>query len=181
MKNEIKRWYIFGAVFIALGGTALHFLYDITGQNSIAALFGSVNESTWEHLKLYFWPTLFWGAAASVAFGWKLCNFIPALAAAELGGMLTILILYYTCTGILGFGIAFLNVIIFYLGAASGMFLSYSLLISGRGASRSAAAVSASVIAALGVCFAVFTNNPPDLGLFREPAQQFAVWHPASL
>ena len=37
---------------------ALHFVYELSGFNWFAALFGSVNESTWEHLKLFFWPGL---------------------------------------------------------------------------------------------------------------------------
>jgi len=41
-----------------VAGSALHFAYELSGFNWFAALFGSANESTWEHLKLFFWPGL---------------------------------------------------------------------------------------------------------------------------
>ena len=41
----------------SLGGTALHFLYDVV-PTPLTALFSPINESVWEHLKLLFWPML---------------------------------------------------------------------------------------------------------------------------
>ena len=51
-----RKW---GLVFTlaVLGGAALHFLYDVW-PNPLTAVLAPVNESVWEHLKLFFWPTL---------------------------------------------------------------------------------------------------------------------------
>lgn len=57
--NRVKNWEIWGAVFTIIVGTLLHFAYGWSGDNKVMAIFGAVNESTWEHLKLAFWPTLF--------------------------------------------------------------------------------------------------------------------------
>ena len=37
-------------------GTLNHFLYFLSGQSPIVALFCPVNESVWEHLKLLYFP-----------------------------------------------------------------------------------------------------------------------------
>jgi hypothetical protein len=62
MTKEQKRmlifWEIGAFVFIMLTSSAFHFIYELSDFNPVAAAFGSVNESTWEHLKLFFWPGL---------------------------------------------------------------------------------------------------------------------------
>ena len=57
-KRTIALWEVGAFVWIMIAGSALHFTYELSGFNWFAALFGSVNESTWEHLKLFFWPGL---------------------------------------------------------------------------------------------------------------------------
>ena len=57
-RRQILYWEVGAFVFIMLFGSAFHFVYELSGFNGFAALFGSVNESSWEHLKLFFWPGL---------------------------------------------------------------------------------------------------------------------------
>ena len=52
--SSLWQWVGFGAA--TLLGTILHFLYDWTGGSLFIAPFSGVNESTWEHMKLLFWP-----------------------------------------------------------------------------------------------------------------------------
>ena len=56
--KRLKLYMILGFLFTAALGTIWHFLYDWTGRGAIAALFFPVNESTWEHMKLIFFPML---------------------------------------------------------------------------------------------------------------------------
>ena len=58
MKNTLKKSEIFGAIFVMVFGTLMHFFYDWSGKNPVVALFAPYNESTWEHLKLLFFPVL---------------------------------------------------------------------------------------------------------------------------
>ena len=53
LKKNILSFLIIGFL-----GTIGHFLYEWTGDNRIVGYFFSTNESTWEHLKLLFFPTL---------------------------------------------------------------------------------------------------------------------------
>ena len=55
MKKQTKVM-IIGIVFTTLVGALLHFTYAFSGNNAFVALFSAVNESTWEHLKLLFFP-----------------------------------------------------------------------------------------------------------------------------
>ncbi|NND04112.1 MAG: hypothetical protein HKN91_15125 [Acidimicrobiia bacterium] len=57
-KRNILWWEVGAFVWIMIAGSAFHFIYELSNFNGVAALFGSVNESTWEHLKLFFWPGL---------------------------------------------------------------------------------------------------------------------------
>ena len=56
MRRSLFLWQFGGFVFTSAMGTFLHFLYDITEENTIVSLFSAVNESTWEHMKLLFFP-----------------------------------------------------------------------------------------------------------------------------
>ena len=49
---------IIGLIFCIILGTIGHFLYEWSNRNFIVSLFSSVNESTWEHLKILFFSML---------------------------------------------------------------------------------------------------------------------------
>jgi len=57
-RRAIVMWEAISFVFIMLVASALHFSYELSNFWRPMAVFGSVNESTWEHLKLFFWPGL---------------------------------------------------------------------------------------------------------------------------
>lgn len=56
MKRNLYLWQFVGFVMTVLGGTLLHFLYDLTNESVLVAPFSAVNESTWEHMKLMYFP-----------------------------------------------------------------------------------------------------------------------------
>ena len=56
MKQRSILWQAAGFALVTFVGTILHFLYDWTGESILVAPFSGVNESTWEHMKLLFWP-----------------------------------------------------------------------------------------------------------------------------
>ena len=58
--SKIAWWSLMGIFFINILGGAFHFVFELSGFWPPAALFASVNESTWEHLKFYFWSGLLW-------------------------------------------------------------------------------------------------------------------------
>ena len=56
MKQRSILWQAAGFAVVTFVGTILHFLYDWTGGSILVAPFSGINESTWEHMKLLFWP-----------------------------------------------------------------------------------------------------------------------------
>ena len=59
MKKRLLLWETAGFLFTAAVGALLHFTYDWSGGTVLAAAFSAVNESTWEHMKLLFFPVFF--------------------------------------------------------------------------------------------------------------------------
>ena len=56
MRKQLFRWEAAGFLFAATAGTLLHFVYDWSGGIPLVAAFSAVNESTWEHMKILFFP-----------------------------------------------------------------------------------------------------------------------------
>ena len=58
MKNQSKifKFEVFSIIFVFILGTLLHFAFEWSNQNALIGTFSAVNESTWEHLKLLFFP-----------------------------------------------------------------------------------------------------------------------------
>ena len=56
MKSSSAFRKVTGFLLVAVTGTVLHFLYDLTGRSILASLVSAVNESVWEHMKLIFYP-----------------------------------------------------------------------------------------------------------------------------
>lgn len=50
-----------GFFFTVVAGTAMHFGFELSGFSRAFAWLFPVNESPWEHLKLSFYPVVFWG------------------------------------------------------------------------------------------------------------------------
>ena len=58
MKKDLFLWQFGGFVFTVVLGPILHFLYDLTNQSVLVAPFSAINESTFEHMKLMYFPML---------------------------------------------------------------------------------------------------------------------------
>ena len=57
-KKSVLIFQIISAIFTIILGTILHFTYGWLNKNLLVGAFSAVNESTWEHLKLLFFPML---------------------------------------------------------------------------------------------------------------------------
>ncbi len=100
MKQRSVLWQWAGFAVATFGGTILHFLYDWTGGSILVSPFSGVNESTWEHMKLLFWP-LFLFSLVQWLFFRDQKNFWCIKLAEILLGLLLIPVLFYTYMGCL--------------------------------------------------------------------------------
>ena len=62
-----RTWETVGLLVVLAAGNLLHFVYDWTGQSPIAAPLAAVNESTWEHMKLFITPWVLWSLVECIA------------------------------------------------------------------------------------------------------------------
>lgn len=165
--NKLKSHIIIGIIFVIITGTISHFIYEWSGNNFILGLFFPVNESIWEHMKLFFFPMLLY----SLYMNQKLKYDYPCVTSSLLFGILLgtflIPILFYTYSGILGRNITFLDISTFIVSVLLAFLAVYKFTLSCKMASYES--LLKSLILIVTICFFLFTYYPPDIGLFRVP------------
>lgn len=165
--NQLKRYTATGTVFVIILGTLAHFFYEWSNNNPIVGLFTPVNESTWEHIKLLFFPMLLFSLIAIP----KLKNIYPCITSSLLSGILAgtalIPIIFYTYTGILGYNLLFLDISAFILAVISAFYIAYKLTLSCR--MQNYTVLLCIAVGILFICFVVFTFYPPGIALFADP------------
>lgn len=165
-KTKIRNYQIFSIIFTFILGTLLHFTYDLSGQNPFVGIFSSINESTWEHLKLLYFPMLLTTIIGYFYFDKKVPNFICSKTIGIITAMLFTVIFFYTYTGVLGKNIAIIDIASFFIATILGEFVSYVLIINNFKCSNKIAII---VLILLFVCFAIFNYFTPNIGLFKDP------------
>lgn len=166
-EKDIKLWQFGSFVFTSLIGTLLHFLYEWSGENKIAALFSGVNESTWEHMKLMFVP-IFAFALIQRGFFKDFESFFCIKLIGLLTSLILIPILFYTYNGSIAQSPDFVNIAIFFISAAVGYLIETKLFLKNdfKGLNGIVCLI---IMFFIGVLFAVFTFYPPNLNIFKEP------------
>lgn len=167
MERSVGLWQLWGFAVTSLGGTLLHFLYEWLGKAVWIAPFSGVNESTWEHMKLLFWPMLIFAAVQGLFFKHRTDYWCVKLRGTLLGIAL-IPILFYTYNGVIGRSPAWLNIAIFFIAAAIAYLYETRLLRDGSLRCLSPRLAKAGLIV-LALLFAVFTFLTPELEIFRDP------------
>lgn len=157
-----------GIVFTLILGTLGHFFYEWSDGNAFIALFFPINESTWEHLKLLFFPFLFWTLWNYLHHKNHCASYLYYQLASVLSGMLSIIVLFYTYTGILGRHILVADILIFFIGVRVSFLVTP--LIKKHFPSTPALNAAYLYWGFLTLCFFLFTCFPPNLPLFFSPA-----------
>ena len=167
MNKTLNKWQLAGFVFTSLAGTLLHFLYDWSGGSPIIAPFSGVNESTWEHMKLLFFPLFVFALIEYHLAGKSQRDFWCVKLSGTLLGLFLIPALYYGYTGAFGVSLDWLNIAIFYITAAAVFF--WEALHFGRDDSCITPRAAIIVLIAIAIVFVLFTFFPPHIPLFRDP------------
>ena len=167
MKDSIGIWQLWGFAVTSAGGTLLHFLYDWLGEAIWIAPFSGINESTWEHMKLMFWPMLLFAVVQSRFLGHR-GDFWRVKLRGILLGLGLIPIIFYTYNGVIGHSPDWINIAIFFISAAVVYIYEAKLFKTKQLQPRSpnGAIVTLSFIALL---FVVFTFVSPPLDIFKDP------------
>lgn len=161
---------VIGFFIISVLGTVSHFVYEWTGKPYLIGLFFPVNESTWEHLKLLFFPSLIYFAVMYFTQKEKPANYAPAVAVSLMAGMVSIVVMFYTYQGVLGRNIDFLNILIYFLGVIVTLFVMQRIIKREAFSSGFANIISLFFLLIISILFISFSFNPPSLGVFLPPA-----------
>lgn len=166
--NKRKHYTILGIIFVLVTGTLSHFVYGLSGNNFILGFFFPISESTWEHMKLCFFPMLLY----SLYMNAKARQDYPCVTSALLFGILLgtflIPVIFYTYSGILGNHFLPLDIAAFIASVLFAFAAIYRYSLSCRLVPYTPLLKIAVFL--MIVCFLVFTYLPPDLGIFIAPA-----------
>jgi hypothetical protein len=168
MRNKLLAWEIGGFFFITLVGSALHFTYELSNfSNPVVAFFSAVNESTWEHLKMVFWPGVMFALIEYIFVRKDIKHFLTAKTASLLAMPLMIATGWYIYTSFTQRSIFQIDILLFFLAVLTGQAISYRLLMMPP-FSRQVNAIAIGGLVVMLVAFTTFTHHPPHISLFEH-------------
>ncbi len=164
--NKLKKWLIFGIIFIIVVGSLSHFIYEWSGYNKIVGIFVFVNESVWEHIKLAIFPSLILMIIQYKYLG-NNRNFFVASFLSILTMMLLIPLIFY------GYQIFFedmliLDILDFIISVIIGQFVFYKIM-KYKEINRLYRVLSFVGLIIIIISYLSFSYFPPKIFLFRDP------------
>lgn len=170
MKRSIKLWQFIGFAFTSAFGTILHYLYDWLGEALWIAPFSSINESTWEHMKLLFFPMFIFAIIQSLLFKERQDFWCVKLRGIALG-LILIPIIFYTYNGAIGKSPDWINISIYFISAAISYIYEARLFNNNRIICKSAT-TSIVILCLIALLFVLFTFRTPEISIFKDPITQ---------
>lgn len=165
-KTHILKLEIISTIFIMIAGVLLHFTFKWSNNNVLVGTFSPVNESTWEHLKLVFFPMLITTIFIYFYEGKNISNYLCAKVQGIILAMLFIIIFFYTYTGIIGTNFAIVDISSFFIAVVLGQYVAYQKMQLTVSCNK---IIPIIVLVVLCLCFFAFTFFPPHIGLFKDP------------
>lgn len=164
-----RTWELVGLLFTIALGNLLHFVYDWSGKNDIAAAFVATNESTWEHMKLLAVPWIVWSLIEWLALRRRKSPVPAARGAGLLVGLTAIPMLFYTYQGIVGRNLPPVNIIIFQAAVLLAFWVSWHIQDKRKWSGKPWQWLGGLLLLAAGVLFVLWTYDPPQLAVFMDP------------
>ena len=167
MRKNNSLWCLWGFATTSFLGTILHFLYDWANQSPFIAPISAVNESTWEHMKLFFFPAFAFAIVQSFFFRER-ADFWRIKLKGILLGLILIPIIFYTYNGAIGKSPDWINISIFFISAA----ISYIYELKHFGSEEKPCKrpkFALIILCIIGLLFVLFTFKTPMLNIFKDP------------
>ncbi len=168
-KNKnVLLWEVGGFLFIGLVGAALHFTYELSDFSSnVVAYFSAVNESTWEHLKMVYFPGLVFALIEYTYVRGQVNNYLVAKTASLFVMPFVITAGWYAYAPAVGRSIFQVDLLLFYVATLIGQVVSYKLLTRAPLAPRYHQ-YAIGVFVTLFVAFSTLTFYAPRIFLFEH-------------
>ena len=136
------------------------------GNNAFVGAFSAVNESTWEHLKLAFFPMLVTTIIGLFFTNINIKCYLRSRLCAIITAITFITVFFYTYTGIIGTNIAIIDISSFVVAIVLGEFVFYKLIKNQKDCNI---IFSNTILVALLLAFIMFTYFPPKIQYFKDP------------
>jgi len=163
----IKTYILAGIIFVSVVGTLLHFAYQWSGNNILVGLFTPINESIWEHTKLLFFPMLLYSLYINKKISNQYLCISSAMIFGALSGVLMIIVLFYTYSGIVGFHTPLVDISIFYISVIASFYIVYKTAVK---CTKNNYNTILKILQLALICFyIIFTFSPPNIPLFISP------------
>lgn len=167
--NKCQRWEILGIFFIIGFGTTLHFWFEWTNYWRPMALISAVNESTWEHFKMAFWPGLLFALIEYPFLKKENNNFFVAKFLGLFSMPVFTTILFYGYTVVTGTHLLWIDVIIFILSVLGGQYISLHILTKSEKLKPSIQNISIVGLIVMVLAFSLLSYYPLNNFLFAHP------------
>ena len=165
-EKTLKKFSIAGVFVIFALAVFWHFLHDLM-PNTVTAAMSPVNESLWEHTKLFFCPALIWYTVMYFAAGKRYPNFLFSHAVVLVAMPVSALLLHKLYRLFTTDHIVVLDIAITFAVIAAGSYAAYKLTVSRLKLSGAVFRIAtALVVVTLAVLFVVWTFHPPAHPLF---------------
>jgi hypothetical protein len=168
MEKQITRWELIGILLIFGFGTTLHFWFAWTGYWRPIAVIAAVNESTWEHFKMAFWPGLILAIVEYFVWGRNRRTFFVAKFLGLLTMPVITMILFYGYTAIWHHSLP-VDIAVFFVSVAGGQLISLYILRKDKVWPRFTKAVSIAGLVFLTGVFSTQSYFPRENFLFAHP------------
>ncbi len=164
MNRHLYHYTIAGILFTAIAGTLLHFAYEYSMEKPLVPMFAPVHESTWEHMKLVFFPSFLYMIAGWPFFMRSYPSYFQAYMTGLFTGTISMVIIFYTYTGIWGNHCLILDILTFLASVIITFSLSYQLVI--QNCHLLPLPLLIFLVVLFMICFFSFTFSPPEIAIF---------------
>lgn len=155
-----------GAVVFAIA-SLLHYLYDITGGSILGTLFGAVNESVWEHLKIFAIAYISWAIIELLWAKPPLRQFVWGKALGLYFLCISIAVFFYLYTPIVGKPILILDLLSSFAFSFLAHLISYKVTLMKENHGQNFYTGVMMIFLAV-VMILSFTYYPPKTPLFKD-------------
>ena len=168
-KKLILKLHLIGTLFIVIVGSMLHFLFAWSRNFYPVGAIAAVNESVWEHLKLGFWSVIFFAPIEFIFLKDILQerNFITARMIAAYTIPISIVVIFYSYTAIIGTHLLIFDILTFIIAVVIGQIASYKLM-GLKQLPKYSQFIALILLVLLAIIFVVFTFFPPSLPIFQD-------------
>ena len=159
---------IVGVAIIYLIATFLHFVYDLSGGSTLSILFGSVNESVWEHVKIFAVGYVVWSLTEILWIKPPFKKFVTAKTVSLYFLSISIIVFFYTYNLFTEEPILIVDLLSSFVFVALSQYISYRLTVSDNKIADYFC-VAVALLMTYFVMFFSFTVYPPKVDLFKDP------------